>query len=309
MYFLRKQLPPLSSLLPFEAAARLQSITKAADELCLTQAAISKQIRVLEENLGTRLFERRNRAIHLTEEGSDLHQVVRASLSELAASSQRIRDSQVTSEIVLRSQQCEALYWLMPRLSDFYQKHPDIELRVGVSTKPIDEADAPFDLALQSIERNRGTAELLHVAPDEIFPVCSPGYFTGANPPRPLEDLQKCQLLHHHVTPQDWMTWDRWLERLNFTTIKPESSLVFDSYPMLIQAAIEGHGVALGWQRTCEHLLETGKLVRPFDESLTIADGLGIFASSQTALSSDVQSLLSWLKTALQPNQNLKERN
>ena len=131
---LRKTLPPLSSLLPFEAAARLQSITRAGDELGLTQAAVSRQIKALEDNLGIRLFERRNRAIYLTEAGQELGQAVSAAMETLANCAARLRNTRKGDEVVLFAELCEGLYWVMPRLSRFYQQHPNINVRVSVST-------------------------------------------------------------------------------------------------------------------------------------------------------------------------------
>ncbi len=291
----RSNLPPLSCLLPFEAAARLESITKAAEELSLTQAAISKQIRVLEDNLGTPLFDRRNRAVYLTEEGRELRRIIRASLGDIAAACKNIRDRHSDNEIILRSQQCEAIYWLMPRLSKFYQEHPEIELRVSVSTRPISDASEDFDLALQSIDRNHGTAILVHHAEDEVFPVCSPGYLPSGAQSLSVDQLLDLRLLHHQTADQDWMTWDVWLSKLG---IKPRVSrldLVYDSYPMVVQAATEGHGIAVGWRRTCEHLLATGALIRPCADDVSLPDGLGLYVPNSNPPRPEVQVLLDWM--------------
>ena len=292
-------MPPLSSLLPFEATARLGSLTKAGGELGLTQAAISKQIRSLEENLGVPLFERRNRAVHLTEDGRNFAHVVSDALLSIGALSQDLRQKNKEGELVLRSQLCEGLYWLMPRLSKFYELHPRIPVRVSVSTKPITEADERYDLALQTTSRDSGDAELAFTVSDEVFPVCSPEYFSRLEQPPTLDRLPRYQLLHHKVHPQDWIEWDSWLEQLGAAVRVGDSGAVFDSYPMMIQAVLEGHGIALGWHRTVEQYLETGAMVEPFGERLCLPDGLSIYLPVRWQARAGTAVLLSWLKSEL----------
>ncbi|MGI9372061.1 MAG: LysR substrate-binding domain-containing protein [Hyphomicrobiales bacterium] len=289
----------MTSLLPFEATARLGSITKAGDELGLTQAAVSKQIRALEENLGIALFERRNRAVHLTDAGRMLWQQVARGLEQIADAADTLRQSQKANEIVLRSQLCEGLYWLMPRLSDFYQKHPHIEVRVSISTKPISEAEERFDLALQSTRRAHGSAQCLFTGADEVFPICSPDYLQGKHVPLALDDLDAHRLLHHKPPQQDWTDWDNWLDEIGTETRVGQRGEVYDSYPMMMQAVLEGHGIAIGWARTSAHLLSTGALVCPFDAALKISDSLSLYHPAGRPPGKDTRVLLTWLKEAL----------
>ena len=165
---LRRALPPLACLLPFEATARLGSVTKAGQELGLTQAAVSKQIRALEADLGVSLFDRRNRAVFLTEEGRSYAAGLSHALQSLAALSGDLREQSKAGDVVLRSQLCEGLYWLMPRLSRFYEQHPQIPVRISVSTQPISEAEERFDLALQTDGRDSGDAERVFTAMDRV---------------------------------------------------------------------------------------------------------------------------------------------
>ena len=296
---LRSALPPLSSLLPFEATARLGSITKAGAELGLTQAAISKQIRSLEENLGTQLFERRNRAVHLTEDGRELGRLVSEAFASIGAFSEDLRQKHKEGEVVLRSQLCEGLYWLLPKLSDFYQKYPNIPVRVSTSTKPISESAERFDLALQTTGRNSGNTKLVFTASDEVFPICSPKYLNAERLPLPIDKLPQHRLLHHKAEPQDWIDWDSWLERLNTGLRSGYSGTVFDSYPMMIQAVLEGHGIALGWRRTIEPYLKSGIVIRPFEESLYLPDGLSIYQPTSWSTRKGTSVLLRWLESEL----------
>jgi len=296
---LRRSLPPLSSLLPFEAAARLGSLTKAAAELNLTQAAISKQIRALEQDLGTQVFERRNRAVYLTEEGRDLSRMVSDALGPIGAHCDVLRHKHGGGDVVLRSQLCEGLYWLMPRLSKFYQLHPDVPVKVMVSTRPIPEAEERFDLALQTIGREIGSAKLVLTGADEVFPVCSPSYLNGLDQPPDLTRLADYRLLHHRVVPQDWIDWDRWLEQLGTQMRIGDLGTDYDSYPMMLQAALEGHGIALGWRRTVENYLSSGALVRPFAASLSLPDGFSVYQPTDGQQRAGTAVLLEWLKREL----------
>ncbi|NNF76532.1 MAG: LysR family transcriptional regulator [Rhizobiales bacterium] len=296
---LRRSLPPLSSLLPFEAAARLGSLTKAAAELNLTQAAISKQIRALEQDLGTQLFERRNRAVYLTDEGRELGRMVSDALGPIGAHCDALRHKHEGGDVVLRSQLCEGLYWLMPRLSKFYQLHPDVPVRVMVSTRPIPEAEERFDLALQTIGRDIGSAKLVLTGADEVFPVCSPSYLAGLDQPPDLSRLADYRLLHHKVVPQDWVDWDHWLDQLDAPVRVGDAGEAYDSYPMMLQAALEGHGIALGWRRTVENYLSSGALVRPFAGSLSLPDGLSVYQPTDGQQRAGTAVLLEWLKSEL----------
>lgn len=271
----------------------------AADELGLTQAAISKQIRSLEDSLGVTLFERRNRAVHLTEEGRDFSLVVSEAFGSICSQALMLRSRNEREEVVLRSQLCEGLYWLMPRLSEFYQKHPEIPVRVSVSTRPLSETVDRFDLALQSTERNCGSARLVFTASDEVFPVCSPGYLDRTDNPLTLEALSEHHLLHHKVQPQDWIDWDRWLTESGLDLRVGSKGNVYDSYPMMMQAVLEGHGIALGWRRTVEHYLESGLILRPFGDSVSLPDGLSVYQPAKQHAKSGTAVLLEWLKQEL----------
>jgi LysR family transcriptional regulator, glycine cleavage system transcriptional activator len=298
---LPKALPPLASLLPFEAAARHESFTRAAAELKLTQAAVSRQIRALEDDLGTRLFERRNRAVFLTEAGRALGRAVTGGLESIAREASRLRGERRSGEVVLFAQLCEALYWVMPRLSRFHQRHPEIELRVAASTRPLVESTEPFDVALQTSGRASGAHPLVFIASEEVFPVCSPAYLAGRRTPLALADLPNHHLLHHKADPQDWLEWDDWLERLGLKLRFSCKGTVFDSYPVMVQAAAEGHGLALGWHRTMERLLQSGALVRPFAESVVLPDGLSVYQRRAGRPQAEARALLRWLRSELTP--------
>ncbi|SDU96473.1 LysR substrate-binding domain-containing protein [Pseudomonas mucidolens] len=299
MNMLGKSLPPLASLLPFEAAARLQSFSKAADELHITQAAISRQIRGLEDNLGLKLFYRRNRAVFLTQEGRELGRVVSAALQSISASAVNLRESPRKNRVVLLCQLCEAFYWLMPRLSTFHQLHPEIEIQVATSTRPLAEFSDHFDVALQSTGRPSGSHVLAFTAADEVFPVCSPDYLS-ARQSLDISDLRLHTLLHHSATPPHLMEWDSWLQAFGQTSEGYAHHCFFDSYPLMLQAAVEGHGIAMGWRRTAGKLIENGALVRPCAQSVPLPDAISVFRQQGEADRIEVQALIGWLEEQLQ---------
>ncbi|MFN3359708.1 MAG: LysR substrate-binding domain-containing protein [Pseudomonas sp.] len=298
MNTLGKNLPPLASLLPFEAAARLGSFSKAADELHITQAAVSRQIRGLEDNLGVRLFYRRNRAVFLTQEGRDLARVVGDALHSIGDSAALLRASPRDNRVVLLCQLCEAFYWLMPRLSSFHQQHPQIEIQVVTSTRPLTEFNEHFDVALQSTRRASGSHPLMFTASDEVFPVCSPAYFS-APPPLSLTALQSGTFLHHGSLPPHLLEWDTWLQVFGVALKGSARSATFDSYPLMLQAAVEGHGVAMGWQRTARRLLESGALVRPCVESVYLPEAISVYRHQGAGSRAEVVALLAWLQAQL----------
>jgi DNA-binding transcriptional LysR family regulator len=301
MNWLGKSLPPLASLLPFEAAARHESFTKAAEELHLTQAAVSRQIRALEDDLSMHLFERRNRAVHLTDAGRAFARVVAGGLESIAAQAGHLRGLGQSGEVIFFSQLCEAFYWVMPRLSEFHRRHPDIEVRVAASTKPLAEASGYFDVALQTSNRASGSHPLVFTVPDEVFPICSPAYLAGRKTPLDLVDLSSHHLLHHQAYPQDWIEWDGWLERLGLDLRVGHRGSVYDSYPVMIQAAVEGHGITLGWRSTMDRLLRSGTLVRPFDESVILPGELSVYRRRGARRRPEAEALIAWLKSELSP--------
>jgi len=298
-----KSLPPLSSLRPFEAAARLQSFTLAAEELGLTQAAISKQIRLLEADLGTPLFERRNRGVFLSAAGRRLGQVVSQALADIATEAGQLRGRSRPKEAVLFCQLCEAFYWLTPRLARFHGRHPEIELRLVSSIRPLIESPDSFDVAIQTSGRPSGSYPLAFTADDEVLPVCAPALLEGAGSPLTLEALCDLPLLSHRVLPQDWIDWDDFLPRVGSALRVGAKARPFDSYPLVLQAAIAGHGVALGWRRTVQPLLEAGTLVRPCRETLLRPREISVFTSPEGRSRPETRALLAWLRDELDEGQ------
>lgn len=294
-----RPLPSLSRLKPFEAAARHESFSRAAEELGMTQTAVSKQIALLERELGVVLFDRRNRAVFLTSEGRRLGQVVGSALSDIAEEMALLQGFGRPEELVLHCQLCEAFYWLMPRLAGFQERHPGVELRIVSSLNPITEAKEHFDAAMQTSGRPSGAAKLAFTAPDDIFPVCAPSLLSERDRKLKPAELGSYPLLAHRVVPQDWMDWSDWFSAVATTAPRRPRLLHFDSYPLALQAAVAGQGIALGWRRTTQIMIEEKKLVRPCEEFVSRPTEISVYRGTARGLHPDTDKLLEWLSDEL----------
>ncbi|TQS70824.1 LysR family transcriptional regulator [Rhodobacteraceae bacterium] len=295
----RLTLPPLSRLQPFEAAARHESFTAAAMELGLTQTAISKQIAALEQDLGVALFERRNRTVFLTQAGRAFGQVVSVALADIRTEVARLRGARQPGGIVLHCQLCEAFYWLMPRLSGFHELHPGLDVRVVSSLAPLTQAPEPFDVALQTTARPSGSSRLVFTAADEIFPVAAPSLLAARDVPISPDRLPQFPLLSHQVVPQEWMDWPQWFEAVDHVLPRSARMVGYDSFPLVLQAAVAGQGVALGWRRTVTGLLAEGKLVRACEQSVARPTEISVFRGTRRGNHHQTDALLSWLRAEL----------
>jgi LysR family glycine cleavage system transcriptional activator len=255
-----RRLPPLGALRAFEAAARHLNFTVAAAELCVTQAAISHQVRQLEEWLGLRLFERRGHALTLTGPGRGYLGEITVAFDRIASATAHMRQG-VEGPLRITALPSFAACWLVPRLDAFRAQHPEIKLRLTTSTQLWDGIDGRFDVGLRlGLGRWPGlTAEL--IARESLSPVCAPALATGSPPLREPADLRHARLLHD--VPRD--AWRMWCERAGLTDIDVESGLTFDDASLVLQAALQGQGVALGRLTLAERDLREGRLVRPFD--------------------------------------------
>lgn len=288
----------MATLLPFEAAARLGSFKKAAEELCLTQAAISRQIRALEENMGVALFERHYREVRLTRAGNTLAAAVTSGLEEIAGCTSRLRHQQGQREVVLFTELYVAMYWLVPRLAEFRSNHPDITIRLNASSQPLSRAEERFDLALQCTGRPSGLLQPILSVPDTVFPICSPALAAEAS--LDIEDLLALPLLHFREELQDnWMGWHEWFAALGKTPAIPEGNC-FDSYPVMLQAVMAGQGIGLGWAGGLDELLANNTLVRPSRQRVHLPEGMSLYRARHIRDQTATRIVQAWLTAKLQ---------
>ncbi|NQV44518.1 MAG: LysR family transcriptional regulator [Rhodospirillales bacterium] len=276
MRFLGKRLPPLGTLVAFEAASRNLSFTKAAEELHLTQAAISRQIRLLEQDLGVLLFNRAHRAVTLSPEGRDLQHTVSLALAHIANAAEQVRSTGGEHRLTVAADQSVAALWLMPRLAAFRHAHPDIPVRLVVSDT---DADCLADHIDVSLVHGNGVwpdydAALLF--DEDIFPVCSPAYLASNSPVECANDLVHQTLLALEDDHWDWMTWRVWLTENEVNLSTEHHAMTINNYPLVLQAAAAGQGIALGWRHLADSYLDGGSLVAPLGTQ-SVATGFGYY--------------------------------
>ena len=260
-----KKLPSLNFLNTFETVARHLSFTKAAKELYLTQAAVSHQIRSLENQIGVELFYRENRKIILTKEGEKLLPSVVSGLQGISDSLDKIQNYDFEENLVVGVGSSFSANWLVHRLGGFYQKFPDINLHLKISTNDPDFRNEGTDLAVVWGKGDwKGViCEKLMVV--EFTPVCSPDLLNNYNSLKTPKDLIKFPLLDD----SDYEFWQEWLEKAGISGKKFKRRLVIRDSNVLIRSALDGHGVALCAVGIVQEYLDSGQLIRPFDLSIT----------------------------------------
>ncbi|RTM15114.1 MAG: transcriptional regulator GcvA [Bradyrhizobiaceae bacterium] len=293
------RLPSLNGLRAFEAAARHLSFTLAASELNVTQTAISHQIRRLEEELGIRLFIRQNRALALTPEARDYLPGVRAAFNDLRLATDRLLRKDDDKVLTVSTLASLAAKWLLPRLTDFQEQHPGIDVRITTSTSLVDFQRDNVDAA---IRYGRGQWPGLRadwLMADELFPVCSPSLLRGDKPLRRPEDLRNHALLHTSNSNSD--DWRLWLTAAGLPAdIARQPGITFDMIFMTIQAAIDGIGVAMGRTSYVQDDIAKGRLVVPFKIALPADAGFYLVAPEGRREAPKLTAFRQWLIAATQ---------
>ncbi len=296
---IRSRPPSLTLLQTFETVARHGSFTRAADELCLTQSAVSRQVKVLEAELGFSVFKRMHRAIALTLNGQTLFDVVHHSLTEIETGLQSIRAVDRVPQVTVSASVAFAYFWLMPRLPDFRALHPDIDLRVlasdAQSTPKPDEVDVA--IVFGSGHWHGIDAQLLFG--ECVYPVCSPSYLQKHAGLSQTRELLAHTLLHLDYGQTKWgrVDWPAWLASQGVHGPSYQTGIRFNSYPMVLQAAAAGQGVALGWSYITDPMVASGQLVRPVEPEMHTEDGYYLATFEGTTMRPEIAHFLAWLKT------------
>lgn len=290
-------LPALPQLHTFEAVARRMSFTDAANELCLTQSAVSRQVRALEEDLGQPLFHRRHRAIELTSEGWRLFEAVTRGLDEISACVSELRATSEGPRITVSASVAFSYYWLMPRLERFSALHPEIDLRVLATDNTMELHNGDADIAVLFGTGNWKGIEARRLFGERVYPVCSPGYLEDHPGLRQPGDLLDQTLLHLEGGGNDWgaVSWPVWFARHGVYGQPVRRGIRLNSYPMVIQGAEAGRGVALGWSYITDEMLESGQLVCPIDKPLVTTRNYYIGASKTRILHHEITAFMDWI--------------
>lgn len=290
-----RQLPQLQSLVYFESAARHLNFTAAAEELGTTQPAVSHRVKSMEEHLGVPLFLRQHRGVSLTAEGQRLYQTVRDSLDALRLTTAEVRVQEEKRTLTLATDFGFAKLWLLPRIPELRKAIPQLQLRVLTSQEDVDPRKTPVDFSIHfDSPAAEAGAELLF--PEFVVPVCSPELLRRHGPLRHAGDLAQLPLLHlQQVEPTRWMDWSEWFAAQGSAQPPASPQLIFNDYSMVIQAAVAGNGVALGWAPLVDELLDKGQLAIAYDRPLRTNRGCFLSTPRFSQLSGIRARFRDWL--------------
>lgn len=296
-----RRLPPLDLLVGFEAAARSLSFSKAGDEIFLTQSAISRQVKKLEESLGLVLFERRHRALELTEQGRVLFEAVNESLNQLSDTVASLRKDFTQRGVKVSTTTSFAALWLVPKLARFRAQCPEISLHIDADNRLVDLKQGVVDIAIRYCSPDMISAEdTICLSKESVFPVCSPALLQrGGRKLTCIEDLQHHTLLHLG-DPQNawpWLQWPYWFEQMGANLELNDIGFRFSHLDQLVQAATMGHGIALGNSPLVDSLLAEGLLVAPLSEKLV--SPRSFYLCHGPRRDPAVQAFVDWLQLAM----------
>jgi LysR family glycine cleavage system transcriptional activator len=265
-----RHIPGLASLKAFDASARHLNFTRAAAELNVTPAAVSHQIKELEEAIGVPLFQRTSRHMQLTRQGMILKPAIGEALEGLTRALQRIRQVENPSQVRVTASPSIAAKWLVPRLDRFLETAPGADVRIDVSSEPLDFEREDIDVAIRFGDGNYPGLMVEKLFHDTLFPVCAPELLKGAKPLREPKDLLQFTLIHLEWEAQGavWPNWRMWMLAAGVKDFNDTRGLHFSQTSLALQAAIDGHGVALGDSTLVGDDLAAGRLIKPFELAL-----------------------------------------
>lgn len=286
------RLPPLTAMRSFEVAARHLSFTKAAEELFVTQAAVSHQIKALERDLGVSLFRRLNRTLALTDEGQALLPYVRDAFDQLNAGVQQLEQLCCTGALTISTTPSFAGHWLIGRLGRLRSQHPDIELRLTATEREVDLLREGVDCGVR-----HGLGDWPGLRADRLFqamivPVCSPSLLNGSLPLNEPADLAHHTILHAMDGADEWLVW---LRAAGAEGLDIGHGLQFDNGDLALKAAMSGIGIAMGRRPLIDDDLAAGRLVEPFDLEFDEQCAYYFIAPEATAEQPKVEVFRSWI--------------
>lgn len=290
-----RDLPPLDYLIAFEAAATLGGFTAAAESLNVSQAAVSRKIRLLEENLGQELFTRGHRSVTLTAEGKAYRRIVSRILDQLAEASREVRQRGGQARITIAATNSISSLWLMPRIQDFRESYPEIEIQLISSDE--DEACLSGDVDL-AILRGEGEWDGFvseRLLDEEVYPVCSAAYLGSATDIVRPEDLSGRTLIDVASHHEEWLDWRSWFAAVQAELPKDVQYLRVNTYPLAIQAACDGLGIALGWRHLVDGHIQQGRLHRLTGQSVRTESGYYLLTPDSRAANPDRDNFAQWL--------------
>jgi LysR family glycine cleavage system transcriptional activator len=290
-WMMLRRLPPLNALKAFEAAARHESFTRAAEELCVTQGAVSHQVKALEAELGVKLFNREHQRLIITGAGRDYLAVVRDAFDRIAVGTERLVQRQSSGVLTVSTSPDFAAKWLVHRLGRFAEANPEVDLRVSATMHHVDFAREDVDLAVRHGDGNWPGNDVTRLSPEQLFAVCSPKLLSGRHRLARPSDVLKFPLLHL----DDRKAWAKWLEVAGFADAELSQGPVLNRASMIIDAAVDGQGIALARTTLAAWVLISGRLVRPFSDTLPLSKTYWIVCPKATSSLPKITMFRDWL--------------
>jgi len=282
-------------LFVFEVCARRLSFTRAAEELGVSQPAVSLAVRQLEDAIGQDLFERRHRAIRLTAAGERFYDEVSASFERLLRAAREVNRGPEAERVTLSISTAFANYWVMPRLTRLHRSHPDIDLRLQVVDKDVDLEHENVSLGIRRGRGNWDGYASASVAREELYAVASPAYLAANPRPGTIEDLLGHQFIHLEEPFRPRPKWRDWFESFGIDYVDRGEGLRLNDYALVIQAAMAGEGVAMGWRHVTESLIAKRLLVPVLPQSWVTGEEFHLIWSCNTELSNAAQRVRDWI--------------
>jgi LysR family glycine cleavage system transcriptional activator len=286
------RLPSLIALRAFEAVARTESVTRAAEELNVSPSAVSHQIRNLETDLGIPLFRRERRRLAITEAGAALLPGLHDGFERIAAAVAGLETQRHAGPLTVSMVSTFALRWFMARLPRFQRRHPEIELRISTTLRTVNFEREGFDVAIRSGGGDWPDLHVEHLFDVEIVPVCSPKLLADGPPLTRPEDLGHHTLLYADTRPDDWPAW---LRGVGLPKLDPARSLTFEATHFALQAAIQGAGIAIAGRPFIADDLALGNLIMPFDHMESIPGAYYLVCPEIWAERSKIVAFRRWL--------------
>jgi DNA-binding transcriptional LysR family regulator len=296
MQNLKRLLPSASALIVFEAAGRHENFSRAAEELGMTQAAVSYAVRSLENQLGVQLFHRSHRAVELTETGARFHADVSAGLARIQRSAEAIRAKGREANVTLAASSAFASMWMLPRINRFREDMPEIDLRIQTSVRDLDLIDEGIPLGVRGGDPSDWpglNAALL--APERVSAVASPAYIKEIGGMPELSDLPNLRLIHLEEPVRRACDWKEWFESAGIDYRKPHRPLMINDYVLVIQAVLAGEGIALGWQHLIGPQIRSGALVEVGSHVLQTGAAYYVVWPKSRELSLPARKVRDWL--------------
>src|SRR5882757_7775816 len=288
---MRQRLPPLNALKAFEAAARHESFTRAAEELFVTQGAVSHQVKALEVELGIKLFNRERQRLVITDAGRDYLAVLRDAFDRIAVGTERLVQRQTSGVLTVSTSPDFAAKWLVHRLGRFAEAHPSINLRISATLHHVDFAREDVDLAVRHGDGSWAGLDVVRLSSEQLFAVCSPKLLSARHRLSKPSDVLKFPLLHL----DDRKAWAKWLEVAGFADAELSQGPVLNRASMIIDAAVDGQGIALARTTLAAWDLINGRLVRPFSDTLPLSKKYWIVCPKATSTLPKITMFRDWL--------------